>query len=326
MICKTSTGQCISHHHHTGSLIVQLIARLTAVVGVVVLESGCSRTDAGARDVAATLTPVSCSLSESAPGTRQAVKFKLQTFHEAIDILDVSSSCGCTKPSIAVAHLDAGKSVDVSVDFRNPDTPQMFGHRIFVTARGRDSGVTMVLEATLSGRCIWPLYSSPQEFALSEVLANQPQLLSIELCGKDAANFVVDTVECASRGLAETTISGNRIKVMFTPPQGSFRTALRIKTNCKTRPEIDIPVHGFGVAANGFIKPSRLSLGVVRENTEVNRCIAIAVAKNPTVLLFPADSGWRGSVETAAPGRTETGKYVAYTLRVLVPNTVAGIQ
>jgi hypothetical protein len=126
-------------------------------------------------------------------------QFKVSnTTNEPIQILDISSSCGCTSGQIEQGLIASGKSssLDVAINPQNRDGN--FGYTLKVMWKGENSGIVNTSKLYLYGIVSPPVEKFPQYFQFGDVGAGEkPMTLTVHI-SRSKSKVKWDDIQCSA--------------------------------------------------------------------------------------------------------------------------------
>jgi hypothetical protein len=190
---------------------------------------------------------------------------------EAITILDLRASCGCTTGRASTSTIDPGQTavIEAEMDTRNfvgPKTTALFVS--LVTASGRQAEVRLGVTSTI----LSDIVLNPGSIDFGTVVKGQApqQVLTIDRVGDLGwkAERMISASRVLDASLRETARSASGVGYMLTvslkpdAPAGPVRDEIRILTNDPQSPSIPVLVTA-QVRGDLSASPSVLALGTV---------------------------------------------------------------
>jgi hypothetical protein len=214
-----------------------------------------------------------------------------------------STSCGCTLSEVDQNEIPPGQSAKVTVQWKAKKDPGVY--RETATILTNDPAQQRVV-LTISGRMVPAIEVVPSELSLGQLSVSQtaagevrvfgfrPEPLKI--LGHEAAEtasadrFAVAVSPLSAEEIREKTDarSGVRVEINVKSglPLGAIRQTIRLTTNYRDRPPVEIPIEGMitsdiSVFGDGWnAETNVLSLGTVNGRAGTRRNVVI-VARGP---------------------------------------------
>lgn len=213
---------------------------------------------------------------------------------EAVSIIDVRASCGCTTGRALATTVPPGKAAVVEAEM---DTRNFVGRKVttltisLLTASGKDDEVRLGVSSTI----LSDIVLNPGSIDLGTVAKGQTPsaVLTIERLGAPnwRAERMISTSRVLRAELVETDRSvsgvGYRLTVTLKPgaPAGPIRDEIRIVTNDPESPTIPVLVTG-QVRGELTATPSVLALGEVSSASVVSGRYLVRASKPFAITSF----------------------------------------
>jgi len=223
-----------------------------------------------------------------ARGSDTSYRFAAKNIYKQdVELLSVSSSCGCTSPSVEKKVLKTGDVGYVTAVFNTRTFTGIHGATLTVQVRWKDSDGSWVrAEAQLrvDGNIRGDIVFNPGAVKFDAVDQGSPAEQKVSVIYKGRSNWKIVDVRGASDALEVELNQTQRysgqvsydllVRLKNTAPAGYFNDQLVLVTNDDDNPRIPIYVGG-QIMAQISVSPESLFLGDVAQGQQVSKKIIV---------------------------------------------------